>query len=126
MEPVPSSIKYENREASEEIGVRPEDVEILGKLDDRQTATSRFAITPFVGAIPYPYEFRLNREEVEELVEAPVYALMDPVCFSNQTPDEEGRLHPWVHYKYGEYRITGITAMILEQFLNLVFGNLYG
>ena len=114
------------REAFEEIGIRPEDVEILGKLDDRETATSRFVITPFVGAIPYPYGFSLNGEEVEELVGASVSALMDPACFSTQTLDPEGRIHNWVHYKYREHRITGITAMILEQFLDLVFGELYG
>ncbi|HEY48650.1 MAG TPA: CoA pyrophosphatase [Dehalococcoidia bacterium] len=111
------------REAYEEVGIRPGDVEILGKLDDQATATSRFAITPFVGVIPYPYEFKVNREEVEALVEASVTALMDPSCFSTQTPDSEGRLHPWVHYQFGEHRITGITAIILDQFLNLVFGS---
>ena len=109
------------REAFEETGIRPEDVEILGMLDDQATFTSNFAITPFVGTIPYPYEFTVSRKEVEELIEAPVPALLDPSCFSPQTPDSEGELHPWGYYRYGGHNITGITARILKQLLDLVF-----
>ncbi|TET15308.1 MAG: CoA pyrophosphatase [Dehalococcoidia bacterium] len=108
------------REAFEEIGVRGEDVEILGNLDDQATLTSNFVITPYVGAIPYPYEFRVNRREVEELIEAPVAVLLNPDCFRPQ--GSKGRFHPHGYYRCGEYNITGITAIILKQFLELVFG----
>ena len=110
------------REAFEEIGVRAEDVEILGNLDDQATMTSNFVITPFVGAIPYPYGFRVNREEVEELIEAPVSVLLNPDCFSPQTPGPDGELYPHGYYHCRDYNITGITAIILKQFLELVFG----
>jgi len=109
------------REAFEEIGVRPEDVEILGTLDDQSTYTSKFVITPFVGAIPYPYRFKVNRKEVEELIEAPLSALLKPGCFSPETQDEEGRTYPWGHYICGNHKITGITARILKQLLDSVF-----
>ncbi len=109
------------REAFEEVGVRPEDVEVLGTLDGEVTASSNFSITPFVGAIPYPYDFSVNTREVQELIEARVAALMDPMNYRPQTPDSEGRLHPWGYFRYGEHRITGITARILKQFLDLVF-----
>jgi len=109
------------REAFEEIGVRPEDVEILGSLDDESTYTSKFVITPFVGAIPYPYKFKVSRKEVEELIEAPLSALLRPGNFSPETQDEEGRTYPWGHYIYGNHRITGITARILKQLLDSVF-----
>ncbi|MBE9592138.1 MAG: CoA pyrophosphatase, partial [Proteobacteria bacterium] len=36
------------RETFEEIGVREEDIEILGQLDDMTTITSRFIVHPFV------------------------------------------------------------------------------
>jgi len=108
------------REAFEEIGVRADDVEILGNLDDQATLTSNFAITPYVGTIPYPYEFRVNRTEVAELIEAPVAVLLNPDCFKPQ--GSEGKLHSHGYYQCGEYNITGITAIILRQFLELVFG----
>jgi 8-oxo-dGTP pyrophosphatase MutT (NUDIX family) len=109
------------REAYEETGIHPEDVEILGRLDDQATFTSNFAIAPFVGVIPYPYEFTVSRKEVEELIEAPVTSLLDPACFSPQTQDSEGELHPWGYYRFGRHNIIGITARILKQFLDLGF-----
>src|SRR5262249_58054340 len=42
------------REAYEEVGLRREDVEILGALDDMLTSTG-FVVTPYVGVIPHPY-----------------------------------------------------------------------
>jgi 8-oxo-dGTP pyrophosphatase MutT (NUDIX family) len=109
------------RESFEETGIHAEDVEVLGNLDDQATLSSNFAITPFVGAIKYPYEFNVNRREVEELIEAPVTLLLDPTNFSDQTPDAKGTLHPWGYYRCGRNNITGITARILKQLLDLTF-----
>jgi 8-oxo-dGTP pyrophosphatase MutT (NUDIX family) len=109
------------REAFEEVGIRPEDVEILGNLDEQETLSSHFAVSPYVGAIPYPYEFRISREEVETLIEAPVSALLAPESFSTQTPDAGGKLHPWGYYRYDGHYITGVTALMLKQLLDLVF-----
>jgi 8-oxo-dGTP pyrophosphatase MutT (NUDIX family) len=109
------------REAFEEIGVRPDDVELLGSLDDQTTYTSMFVITPFVGAIPYPYKFTVSGREVEELIEAPVSTLLKPSSYSPQTQDETGRSYDWGHFVYGDHQITGITARILRQLLDLVF-----
>lgn len=109
------------REACEEVGIRPDDVEVLGTLDDQATLSSGFAITPYVGAIPYPYEFKVSDYEVEALIEAPVSALLAPESYSPQTPDSEGVLHPWGYYRHAGHDITGITARILKQLLDLVF-----
>ncbi|NNG07593.1 MAG: CoA pyrophosphatase, partial [Desulfobacteraceae bacterium] len=48
------------REAHEEVGLLSNDVEILGQLDDTTTVVSYFVVHPFVGVIPYPYDFRIN------------------------------------------------------------------
>lgn len=108
------------RETYEEIGVCAEDVEILGNLDDQATTTSNFAITPFVGAILYPYEFKINRREVEALIEASVADLLDQASYSTRTLFE-GRLYPVASYRYRGHQVTGITAIILKQLLDLVF-----
>lgn len=109
------------REAFEEIGVRRQDVEILGNLDDQATYTSRFVITPFVGAISYPYKFKVNHREVEELIEVPLSALLVPSAYVPETTDDDGKSYPWGHYLYGNHKITGITARILKQLIDLVF-----
>jgi 8-oxo-dGTP pyrophosphatase MutT (NUDIX family) len=111
------------REACEEVGISPDDVEVLGNLDDQATLSSGFAITPYVGVIPYPYEFKVSDYEVEALIEAPVSALLAPESYSPQTPDSEGVLYPWGYYRYAGHDITGITARILKQLLDLAFSS---
>jgi 8-oxo-dGTP pyrophosphatase MutT (NUDIX family) len=49
-----SLLKTALREAQEEIGLRPEDVEILGALDPITTVTTDFLVYTFVGQIPFP------------------------------------------------------------------------
>ena len=110
------------RETFEEIGVRPEDVEILGELDRMGTFTSNFLITPFVGIIPYPYEFTIARDEIEELVEVPMSALLDEKNYREEHQVYEGRTYVASFFEYKGKVIWGATARILKQFLDLVFG----
>lgn len=110
------------RETFEEIGVRPEDVEILGELDKMGTATSNFLITPFVGIIPYPYEFTISRDEIEELVEVPISALLDEKNYHEELGVYQGIPYLGSFFDYKGKMIWGATARILKQFLDLVFG----
>lgn len=45
------------REAQEEIGLAPKDVQLLGRLKETLTI-SNYLVTPLVGAIPWPYPLR--------------------------------------------------------------------
>jgi 8-oxo-dGTP pyrophosphatase MutT (NUDIX family) len=65
------------REAYEEIGLRPEDVTILGRLEHMITV-SRFIITPVLARIPWPYAFQLSSEEVSHIFTIPLAWLADP------------------------------------------------
>jgi len=60
------------REAFEEIGLKENDVQIIGTLDDIITVT-QFIVTPFVGIFPYPYLFKLSPIEIAELIEVPLW-----------------------------------------------------
>jgi 8-oxo-dGTP pyrophosphatase MutT (NUDIX family) len=66
------------REAHEEIGLGPDDVEILGVLDDIHTVQTNFVITPFVAVIPYPYAFTPSPAEVAAIFSVPLSVLADP------------------------------------------------
>ena len=46
------------RESEEELGLRPSDVQQIGPLDDLRTMASNYVVTPYVGVIPYPYDFQ--------------------------------------------------------------------
>ena len=56
------------REAFEEVGINPEDVEIIGQLTPIPVPVSEYLIYPFVGVIDYEPEWVLNEHEVEELL----------------------------------------------------------
>lgn len=64
------------REAHEEIGVYPEDVEILGRMRDMLTITN-YMVTPIVGKIPWPYELELQKSEVSRAFSIPLGWLAD-------------------------------------------------
>ena len=105
------------REGAEEIGLVPKDVTILGRMDDIMTTTTGFVITPYVGLIPYPYPFRINRDEIAELILAPLKAL--------EKTQEEGRVGV-CRYRYGRHVIWGATARILKQFLDITMPTTQG
>jgi 8-oxo-dGTP pyrophosphatase MutT (NUDIX family) len=64
------------REAYEEIGLAPEDVRILGRLNDFITITN-YAVTPVVSRIRWPYEFTIQTEEVSRVFTIPMAWLGD-------------------------------------------------
>lgn len=64
------------REAQEEIGIRPEDVSILGTLNHHHSIT-RFRITPVVAKIPWPYPLTLDTQEVARTFTIPLQWLAD-------------------------------------------------
>ena len=108
------------RESYEEVGIDPGDVRILGQLD-QVTAGANYLVTPFVGLIPSPYEFRLNPAEATAVFSVPISALLDPACFR---VDERlyGRHGPIYHFRYERWDIWGATARIITQLLELVYG----
>jgi 8-oxo-dGTP pyrophosphatase MutT (NUDIX family) len=107
------------RETHEELGVRPEDVLPLGRLSPVVTVTG-FYVEPFVGAIPQPYTFRPAEEEIAEILEVPLAALMDPAVLEKRPmPGREGEV---LFYRYGEQIIWGATARILAELLDAMRG----
>lgn len=107
------------REASEEIGLHEEDVQIVGALDDIVTV-SEFIVTPFVGVFAYPYPFELSPVEIAELIEVPLPALLREDAFSEKEIFRIGRKELVYAFQYKHHIIWGATAKILRQFLELI------
>jgi 8-oxo-dGTP pyrophosphatase MutT (NUDIX family) len=112
------------RESREEIGLRPEDVEIVGTLDDTVTVTSRHVVRPFVGFVPHPYPYRLDPFEIERLIHLPISALLRGAPFREETWEREGRPVTVFLYEYEGDTIWGLTARVLKQFIEAVGGSL--
>jgi len=108
------------RETFEEIGIREEDIEILGQLDDIPTMMSRFIIHPFVGVVPFPCVFTINRREVEHLIEVPLGFFLDPSQPQPFSIDHEGDIFETPAFVYKDAVIWGATERILENFINLI------
>jgi len=108
------------RETFEEIGVREEDIEILGQLDDMTTITSRFIVHPFVGTFPFPYEFSINKGEVEHLIEVPLQFFLDPSQPRSFLMHYQGESFETPAFIYESIVIWGATERILENFISLI------
>ena len=107
------------RESAEEIGLVPGEVEVLGELDDTVTAGSNYVVTPFVGLIPWPYKFKVDGWEAEEIIEVPILALMDKSSRRQEIETIGGREFTSYFYHYQGKIIWGATARILHQFLEI-------
>jgi len=107
------------RETHEEMGVRPQDVEVLGALDDAPT-TSRYLISPYAATIPYPYDFSPSEVEVAEVVEVPLSALMDRANRRDEIRIVDGDIQNAPAFAYNGHIIFGATARILRRFLQLL------
>ena len=62
------------REAHEELGIPPEQVEVLGMLGGMPTVTSYY-VTPFVGVVPPDLKLVPNAAEIAEVIEGPLLRL---------------------------------------------------
>jgi 8-oxo-dGTP pyrophosphatase MutT (NUDIX family) len=109
------------READEEVGLRADEVKVVGCLDDIRTV-SEYAVRPFVGRVPdRPYA--PGDREVAEVVALPVAGLLD-----RENYESERREHP----HYGEVRlhffhvdgdtVWGATGRMVVQLLELTTG----
>lgn len=109
------------RETHEEIGLAPEAVEVLGRLDDVWTP-SGFLLSSFVGVVPWPQEFRPQEVEVEEVLEAPLERLMEEGCFREEIWHRDGIDHPIAFFDLDGFTVWGATGRIIARLLEVGFG----
>lgn len=107
------------READEEVGIRSEQVEILGEQSHYRTITD-FHVIPFVGLLDRaPYRFRPLEIEVAKVITPPFSHLLDPANTRYETRRrEDGSTVRMREYWYGHHRIFGATAAILGRLLD--------
>jgi 8-oxo-dGTP pyrophosphatase MutT (NUDIX family) len=108
------------RESSEEIGLQPDHVRVLGQLDDLLTNNSNYLVRPYVGVIPYPYDFILDHRETDYIIEVPLNFLRENNPVSQVVREHEGRVVQSFFFDYNEHIIWGATAKIIKQFLDLL------
>ena len=112
------------REASEEVGVDPASVRVLGRLTPLHIPVSGYALHPVVGIADTRPAFAIHEWEVARLLEVTLDTLRDPMRLKReQRPRElDGRTYV-IDYPYfdidGE-KVWGATAMALAEFLAML------
>ncbi len=106
------------READEEIGLRPADVRVLGRLAPMATISS-YRVTPVVGVISWPYVFRPAQAEVARVFTMPLKWLAEK---SNRWEfNLLGRNHSVIFFHpYDGELLWGATARMTVDFLNTI------
>jgi 8-oxo-dGTP pyrophosphatase MutT (NUDIX family) len=108
------------REAEEEVGLPPAEVEVLGHLPVYTTVTN-FVVTPVVGIIRPGLSLRPDPQEVDEVFEVPLAFLMSPANHQRHRFEHDGQSRqflsmPWRPQPGSEYFIWGATAAMLRNF----------
>ena len=109
------------REAGEEVGLDPTQVEILGQLAPLTTWSSAALITPFVGVLPARPVLHPNPAEVEVAFDVALADLMADNVYREERwagPDREER--SVYFYDLPEDIVWGATARMLTEFLELL------
>lgn len=117
------------REAEEEIGLRPAEVDIIAQLDTMATFASRFTIAPFVGVIDGRPELSAHPTEVVDVFDVALSELLADGVFREErwdlsmaidTPGWEDRTIYF--YELPGETVWGATARILTRLLTHLTG----
>jgi len=105
------------REACEEVGLAPDDVEIVARLDGIATVASRFTITPFVGFLAQRPVLTPNPSEVVRILEVSLSDLLDPDAYREERWDTHTADFDVHFYDLDDETVWGATARILTGLL---------
>jgi 8-oxo-dGTP pyrophosphatase MutT (NUDIX family) len=116
------------REAQEEVGLEPSQVEVIGQMPTYSTVTS-FIVTPVVGLVQPPLTLQVDSREVAEAFEVPLAYLMNPAQHQRHIFQFDGGQRqflsmPWhgelADGSMREYFIWGATAAMLRNLYRLL------
>jgi 8-oxo-dGTP pyrophosphatase MutT (NUDIX family) len=111
------------REAQEEIGLYPESVRILGRLDTFITNTN-YLLTPVVGVIEWPFPLKVEVEEVGRVFTIPLAWLADPAhreVRQRQLPAPLAPVPVIYFQSYDGEVLWGVSAFITVNLLDILF-----
>jgi 8-oxo-dGTP pyrophosphatase MutT (NUDIX family) len=106
------------REAHEEIGLRPDAVDLLGALEPTPTIATGYAVHPFVGLLEPSQEWTLSAREVAQVLELSLSSLRDG--YRRQRLVRRGIPIRTDTYVVDDQLIWGATARILSDLLDRI------
>lgn len=108
------------REAQEETGLLPAQVQLLGALSER-VSLHGIKVTPYVGLIPEGLVLTPSEDELDAIFRVPLdWLLQDPRSHTDVI--QAGSVTFYVpSYPFGDYTIWGLSAMMLVELLQVGF-----
>ncbi|HVL80681.1 MAG TPA: CoA pyrophosphatase [Actinomycetota bacterium] len=110
------------REAFEEVALRPDDVAHLGVLDDLPTAGSGILIRPYVVRVPHPYDYVPDTREVERLLTPPLDLFADVSARRIEMFERGGVRYPVYFFDHEGDVVWGATARMLVALIERLDG----
>lgn len=108
------------REAEEEVALPVELFHPLGVLDQRVTR-SNLRVTPWVGYLAQQPALSANPDEIAEIFTAPLSFFSTPKNLTWDYVIYRGKPRYVAYYQYREYRVWGMTAMVIVNLMNVLF-----
>lgn len=120
MEPGDPDIRWTAlRETQEEIGIAPDNIEVIGALEPMPTVTG-YVVTPVVGLVTGELSLRIDPVEVAGVFEVPLEFLLDERNQRQSIREFEGIQVPVLEYQFESYRIWGATASMVRSLTSLL------
>jgi 8-oxo-dGTP pyrophosphatase MutT (NUDIX family) len=120
VEPLERSEDAALRELSEELGVGPQGIKVLGQLSTLYLYRSNYLIEPWLAATDCAPDWQPNMAEVAELLEVPLAALGAPSSTQIEQRQDRGIVFRAPAFRWQQHSIWGATAMILAELVALV------
>ncbi len=104
------------RESHEEIGLPPDKVQVVAEL---RPFISKYGllVTPFVGLVQHPVRLTANPDELDCIFQVPLSWLKSDPRTQTDIVSRFGETHKVPVYHFDGFRIWGLTAMILWEFM---------
>lgn len=101
------------RETSEELGIDPDLIELVGSMSPLVTGTG-FSITPVVGFLSNKSVWAPHHHEVEEVFEIPLNFLVDERNHAMMNHEHQGQFYRLWSMPYEDKFVWGATAQIIR------------
>ena len=115
-------IECAKRESFEEVGIKNDQINLLGQLDDCITGTN-FKVTQVIGLIDSNYIPVLQEKEVADIFEVPLDYFIEKNNKKIEYANYKNKSYSYYQYNWKNKKIWGSTARIIVNFCEIM--NLY-
>ena len=120
LEPDETIVQAALREASEEVGLDPGTVSVIGELTTLYIPVSDFALHPVIGVSATRQDLVAADGEVGRILEVPIATLVDKDRLRTGTRWHRDRFYDVPYFELCEERVWGATAMVLAELLTVL------